>query len=78
MAYLYDVMIAVLKQAARDYIVALLKKDFHAINELETFFLSDYGQAMSYNNGEEIIARCKVIARKKRKKARAERNVRTQ
>lgn len=64
MAYLYEIIIAVLKQAKRDYIDALRKKDFYKINELETFFLSDYGQAMSRNQGEKIIDLCKRIARK--------------
>lgn len=68
MAYLYDVIIAVLKQAARDYVRALLKGDLYRKNELEEFFLSDYGQAMSRNNGEEIITRCREIAAKKKKK----------
>ena len=68
MAHLYRVILAVLKQAVRDYITALKKTDFAKINELETFFLSDYGQAMSRNNGEEIIKRCKDIAEKKKRK----------
>lgn len=70
MSYLYDVIIAVLKQAVRDYIEALLKNDFYHIQELETFFLSDYGQAMSRNNGEELIDRAKRIAEKKKKEQR--------
>lgn len=67
---LYDLIIAVLKQAVRDYVEALLKNDFYHIQELEEFFLSDYGQAMSRNNGEKIIYRAKLIAKKKRKKER--------
>ena len=70
MSYLYDVIIAVLKQAVRDYVVALLKNDFYHIQELEAFFLSDYGQAMSRNNGEELIERAKAIAEKKKKELR--------
>lgn len=58
----YELIIAILKQAKKDYIKALYKNDNAAINELETFFLSDYGQAMSKNNGEKIIALCKKIA----------------
>lgn len=64
--YLSNLIIAVLRQAARDYIVALKRKNFHKINELEQFFLSDYGQAMSMNNGVKIIKRCRKIARQKR------------
>lgn len=63
--YLYNLIIAVLRQAARDYIVAIRKRNLHKINELEQFFLSDYGQAMSMNNGEKIILRCRKIARQK-------------
>lgn len=67
MAYLYDVIIAVLRQAVRDYKVALMKNEFHKIAELEAFFLSDYGQAMSYNNGEKIIKICKDWATKRKR-----------
>ena len=67
MAYLYDVIIAVLKQAVRDYKEALMKNNFHQIAELEAFFLSDYGQAMSYNNGERIIQMCKDWATKRKR-----------
>ena len=70
MSYLYDVIIAVLKQAVRDYVRAILKNDLYHIQELEQFFLSDYGQAMSRNNGEKIIYRAKLIAKKKKKERR--------
>lgn len=65
MSYLYDLMIAILVQAKQDYIEALLKNDLYRIQECETFFLSEYGQAMSLYNGERIIELCKEIARKK-------------
>ena len=75
MSYLYDLIIAVLKQAKRDYLEALWKNNFHKINELETFFLSDYGQAMSLNNGEKIIQLCREKVNKKRKLDRYKDNV---
>lgn len=70
MSYLYAVIIAVLKQAVRDYKTALMKNDFYRKQELEKFFLSEYGQAMSHNLGEEIIERCQRIVEKKKKKER--------
>lgn len=72
MSYVYNLIIAVLKQAMRDYMVALLKKDFAKIAKLEKFFLSEYGQAMSYNNGERIIRWCKDKVNKKRKQIKNE------
>lgn len=65
MGYLYEIIIAVLVQAKSDYIRALKKRDYAAINELETFFLSDYGQAMSRGQGERIIQLCKKMAEEK-------------
>lgn len=70
MAEFYRLIIGILRQAKSDYIRALKKKDFHKIKELEQFFLSDYGQAMSRDNGEEIIRRCQKLANEKRKKER--------
>lgn len=72
MKYWRKLIIPILKQATRDYIAALLKNNFHKIAELEDFFLSDYGQAMSLNNGEEIIEICKLKANKKMKARRNE------
>lgn len=68
MSYLYDIIIAVLKQAKSDYIAALKKKNYHEIQELETFFLSDYGQALSRGQGERIIELCKRIVEEERRR----------
>ncbi len=63
----YDaIIIAVLKQAKSDYIAALKKNNPHQINELEEFFLSDYGQAMSRNQGEKMIYLCKRIVKEQK------------
>lgn len=67
-----NIIIPIMRQAVRDYTAALLKNNFHKIAELEEFFLSDYGEAMSLNNGEDIILRCKAKANKKRKAKRNE------
>lgn len=61
-------IIAILKQAKIDYITALRKNNPAKKAELERFFLSDYGQAMSRNQGEKIIYLCKRIVKEKRKK----------
>ena len=73
MSYFYNIIIAILKQAKIDYIRALVKNDFYQINELEKFFLSDYGQAMSFNNGERIIAMCKKEAERRKRRRKQER-----
>lgn len=53
---------AILKQAADDYIEALEKGSKRRCQNLERFFLSDYGQTLSKNLGEAIIRNCKRIA----------------
>ena len=65
-----DLIIAVLKQAKSDYIAALKRKNYAEMNELEDFFLSDYGQAMSRNQGERIIELCKRIVEEQKRKRR--------
>ena len=50
---------AIVAQAMADY-KAALRRDNHAqIAELEKFFLSGYGQLLSWNHGELIIERCR-------------------
>ena len=46
---------AILKQAVKDYRFALKTKNPYAIATLERFFLSDWGQLLSYNKGGYII-----------------------
>lgn len=59
---------AILRRAAKDYIIALKRKDLYAIASLERFFLSDWGQLMSRNQGQHIIDTCRELARAKRSK----------
>lgn len=59
---------AILKQAADDYKEALLDqmedmecpKTRKEVRRLEKFFRSDWGQSLSYGNGELIIEKCKL------------------
>ena len=66
MDWCYRLIVNIFVQAKADYINALRTNNQKQIEELETFFLSDYGQAMSLYNGEKIIELCKELARKKR------------
>lgn len=54
----------ILRQAADDYVNALKENDEKEIRNLEKWFRSSYGQAISSNQGEEIINRCRNIANK--------------
>lgn len=63
--WINDLSIAILKQGMRDYTMALKMKNYHQRQVLEKFFMSDYGQALSYHHGSQIITYCKKIARKK-------------
>ena len=57
---------AILKKAADEYISALYHgKDKKKLDELEKFFLSKYGQLLSFYQGEAIIRNCKRIAQEK-------------
>lgn len=57
---------AVLQQAVEDYAKALIKGHSGAIIALERWFLSEWGQAYSENNGEKIIARVRKECGKER------------
>lgn len=48
---------AVLQQAVDDYANALVNFHGGAVKSLEKWFLSEWGQAFSENNGEKIIER---------------------
>lgn len=58
---------AVLEQAVADYANALIKRHSGSVTYFERWFLSEWGQAYSENNGEKIIARVrKECGREKR------------
>lgn len=62
---------AILRQAVKDYKVALKKRDLAITARLERFFMSEYGQLLSYNHGEYIIDNTKrIIAQQRNIKAR--------
>lgn len=63
----YNLIIAILTQAKSDYITALRKNNQEQIEELEEFFLSDYGQAMSLGNGVKMIKQCRKFAKSKKR-----------
>ncbi len=50
---------AVIRKAMSDYLIALKTKNLHAQKSLERFFLSDWGELLSYGHGEYIIEWCK-------------------
>lgn len=55
---------AILRQAANDYIKALNTRSGAATaRRLEKFFLSDWGQMLSRDQGEEIIKTCRELAK---------------
>lgn len=57
-----DLAGAILKQAVDDYIEAYKEADTRTINQLEKFFLSEWGQRLSYDQGEFIIKHAQRIA----------------
>lgn len=50
---------AILRQAMRDYKIALLRNSPSHITKLERFFLGEWGQFLSSNHGEYIIEQCR-------------------
>lgn len=52
----------ILRQAKRDYIIAIIANDIKQMQKLERFFLSDWGQFLSFKQGEYIIKRSMEIA----------------
>lgn len=46
---------AILKQASQDYMAALISNDAGNIRKYEDFFLSEYGQTLSFQQGDYII-----------------------
>lgn len=68
-----DLAIAIIEQAKKDYKDALRgkrteKKEIMK-RECERFFLSEWGQTLTFGNGELIIERCrKEVAQEKTRK----------
>lgn len=56
----------ILRQAIREYLVAIRKNNFRGMMRLESWFLSEWGQLLSFGNGEFIIEKCKRDCRKER------------
>lgn len=55
--YVYTLVATILKRAEMDYNIALKKGNLKTIRELRQFYLSDWGQMLSRNNGQNIINR---------------------
>ena len=63
-SYNYELIrVAILRQAVSDYKAAVRKLEYRQMARLEHFFLSDWGQLLSYDHGEYIIDHCKRIVR---------------
>lgn len=54
--------VAILQQAAKDYTAALKEGDEREAASIERFFLGDWGQLLSGDKGELIIAKCRQRA----------------
>lgn len=72
---LFELIHAILRQAARDYENALRKKKQFTTDhrqftevELERWFLSPYGQTLSCGSGQRIIEQCRRNAKQKEAK----------
>lgn len=48
---------AIIERAATDYRLALINDNRGKARKIERFFLSEWGQALTRDNGEMIIAR---------------------
>ena len=55
---------AMVNRAVNDYKIALKKDDKQKISYLERWFLSQWGQLLSYKNGVYIITECKRLCGK--------------
>lgn len=53
---------AVLAQASRDYMVAIIANDTGNMQKFEAFFLSEYGQTLSFQQGDYIIRKTRENA----------------
>ena len=52
---------AIIRRAILDYILALKKRDKYYMAQIERFFLSEWGQFLSLDNGKYLIYRCKQL-----------------
>ena len=59
---LENLRIAILQQAAKDYISALRYNEGAKAYKLEKFFKSEWGELLSDNHGDFIISECKKRA----------------
>lgn len=59
---------AIIYQAIYDYKKALKRKNGGSIGALERWFKSDWGEALSGNNGTYIIEKCRQSVGMKRKR----------
>ncbi len=72
---------ATVKQAMTDYKAALRDDGKRALKQrkqCEKFFLSAYGQLLSYGNGERIIKQCREEVEAETEKKRSDLNGRSQ
>ena len=53
--------VAILRRAVCDYKSAIKRRDFNAMTKLEKFFLGEWGQLLSRDNGQYIIDECNRI-----------------
>ena len=51
--------VAILQQAAKDYRIALKKKNKKQVARLEKWFVGDWAQLLSHDMGEIIIKKCR-------------------
>lgn len=61
-----NLRMAILRQAATDYIKALKKDNKREAHKIERFFKSDWGEYLSGGHGEFIIDECKRRANMRR------------
>jgi hypothetical protein len=59
---LENLRVAILQQAAKDYISALRHNEGAQAYRLEKFFKSEWGELLSNNHGDFIISECKKRA----------------
>ena len=59
---------AIIEQAVYDYRKALVNCHLTTVFLLEKWFLSDWGQALSENNGDKIIKRVRAECGKRHKR----------
>lgn len=53
---------AILRQAVKDYITAIINNNIHQMEYFEKWFLSEWGQLLSFQQGKYIIMESKKKA----------------